>query len=199
MFLIDGYPRSGNTFAQMLVKNVFSGVETVHHFHSLGAVKISLSKSIPSFIIYRDPVNSIASNYLWEKAYYDQALRIDAINKDLLNYFLEFYIKFYEFINTKQNDIFLISFDKLIKDPEKIMIAINERIPTGSKKDVNDIISIVSSVKETQFGAKGMLSTRPNQTKDELKKELFPHIEEFEIFKTANHLYEKLKKSNSNI
>ena len=35
VFLIDGYPRSGNTFIQMLIKNVFGGIETVHLLHGV--------------------------------------------------------------------------------------------------------------------------------------------------------------------
>lgn len=54
--LIDGYPRSGNTYFVFLVKKLFPEVHFVHHFHAIAPIKIALSKNIPVVILLRDPV-----------------------------------------------------------------------------------------------------------------------------------------------
>jgi len=63
-FLLDGYPRSGNTFAASLVKYIFGKEVFVHHFHAIAPIKIALRKDIPVYILIRDPKEAITSNYL---------------------------------------------------------------------------------------------------------------------------------------
>ena len=63
-FLLDGYPRSGNTFAASLVKYIYGKDVFVHHFHAIAPIKIALRKDIPVFILIRDPKEAITSYYL---------------------------------------------------------------------------------------------------------------------------------------
>ena len=199
VFLIDGYPRSGNTFIQMLIKNVFGGIETVHHLHSIGAIKTSLAKGLPSFIIYRDPKHAVSSNYLKEYSFITDQINIEKINTDLLNYSLNYYIQFYRYV-VKNDAVILISFDKLIREPESVIKAINNRIPSSYKRNENDILHIVSEIKDRSFGAKDKLgSSRPSEVKEKLKKNLIKHLTAFENLKLANQLYEKLKVAPNNV
>lgn len=63
---VDGYPRSGNTFLVHLIKNIFPGINMVHHFHAIAPIKIALSRNIPTYILARAPSEAISSNYLKE-------------------------------------------------------------------------------------------------------------------------------------
>lgn len=47
--LLDGYPRSGNTFVTSLIKNIFGNDTFVHHFHAIAPIKIALRKNLPVF------------------------------------------------------------------------------------------------------------------------------------------------------
>ena len=41
---LDGYPRSGNTFAVSLIKGIYGKEFIVHHLHAIAPIKIPLKK-----------------------------------------------------------------------------------------------------------------------------------------------------------
>lgn len=199
-FLIDGYPRSGNTYLHMLIKNVFRGADFVHHFHAVGAVKVALSKNIPCFILYRDPKDAIASYYLFEHAPRITNMDTFVPNNTRLIHYLKYYKTYYKYILENKDRLLLISFDRLINNPEKVMVCINEAVPEQNRRSEGEIKGAVTKAKNRIKGPTDTLvSNRPNEIKEMLKKRLFQSLEGLEDFQRANELYEELRKAKSNI
>ena len=199
VFFYDGYPRSGNTFLQMLIKNVYDKIDVVHHFHSIGAIKVALAKGVPTFIIYRDPKNAITSNYLKEYSFMSKNVNTKNTDKKLLNYFLENYVKYYQYVLQAKN-CYLISFEKLIVEPATIAISINQKLPSKHRKEIQSIKQIILKVKDIEFGAKDKLgSSRPNEEKEKLKQSLAKQLSEMDRFEIAENHYKKLKTAHNNV
>lgn len=194
-FYIDGYPRSGNTFMQMLIKNVFADTETVHHFHSIGSLRLALDRGLPSFILYRNPADSITSNYL---KVYAMNSDIDSFteityNHRLLRSLATYYAHYYTHVLTFMHKIHLIPFDELISNPEHPLIFINKSLPSPQRVNENHIINTVNQVKDRPFGAKDKLgSSRPNQEKERAKRRLKTMLYELSEYDEAMAIYEEL-------
>ena len=144
-------------------------------------------------------MQAVSSNYLKEYSFITDQINIKKINTDLLNYSLNYYIQYYRYV-VKNDSVVLISFDKLIGEPESVIKAINNRIPSSYKRNKNDILHIVSKIKDRSFGAKDKFgSSRPSEIKQKLKLHLIKHLTGFENSKLANQLYEKMKVAPNNV
>lgn len=192
----DGYPRSGNTFAQMLLKKVYQDLDFVHHFHSIGSLEIAIRKKIPSFILFRDPEDAITSYYLKEHSLRNESdtWEIENFDNCLLRNLLKYYIHYYRNILKLNKKLTLISFDQLIQNPELIMIAVNQVVPDNLKKEEFEIIETVFKEKNAEFGATNKLgSSRPNLIKDRYKTHLKKKLSEFKELEKARSLFNQMK------
>lgn len=184
----------------MLVKNVFRGVDFAHHFHASGAVKEALNRKIPCFILYRKPEDAIASYYLFEYSSRITDLNKFEPDKKLLSCYLAYYISYYTYILKNRDKLVLVSFDKLINYPEKVMFCINEIVPEPQKRKASEIKTAVSKAKYRINGPTDTLSSnRPNDIKEKFKMVLFLELQKVEDFHRANELHEELRKVISNI
>jgi len=126
-FLLDGYPRSGNTFAASLVKYIYGKDVFVHHFHAIAPIKIALRKDIPVFILIRDPKEAITSNYLKTFALKHKEIPKE-VDKTLLNNLIIEYSNYYKFVYEQGNKINIIIFKDFISKPEIFLSKINSLV-----------------------------------------------------------------------
>lgn len=61
-FLIDGAPRSGNTYAASIIEVMLPHIHFSHHQHNFANILFASSLRIPILILYRNPRQSILSN-----------------------------------------------------------------------------------------------------------------------------------------
>lgn len=189
--LLDGYPRSGNTFAADLIKNVFEKDTFASHFHAIAPIKIALSNDIPVVILLRAPEEAITSNYLVKFAFRHKEVP-DKIDKKLLNELMWNYIHYYEFVQKKRDKIKIIKFQTLINQPEKFIDIVNRLVYNGEYKiKVSNIKDAINTYNKRATEAYG--SPKPNADKEKiksiLKEELFkiPQYERVEdIYKTLS-------------
>ncbi len=59
--VIDGYPRSANTFAAACFERLFPGVPCDHHQHHPDAVLRGIKAGCPAIVLLRDPLHACAS------------------------------------------------------------------------------------------------------------------------------------------
>lgn len=191
---ITGFPRSGNTYAAFLIDNVFDKLNYVHHFHSVGPVKIALQNKVPVFVLVRDPLNSITSYYL-KLLSYDKKEFTGNVDMKLLQSTAEFFVFYHKGILKLSNKIEIVSFQDLIKSPVSTLAKVNERVNFGHTEE--DLIALFEKASQKQFGAKDTLgSSLPNETKEQYKKTLQESLLNLPIYKECELLYNQLMNQN---
>ena len=187
-FLLDGYPRSGNTFAASLVKYIFGKDVFVHHFHAIAPIKIALRKDIPVFILIRDPKEAITSNYLKTFALKHKEIPKE-VDKTLLNNLIIEYSNYYKFVYEQGNKINIIIFKDFISKPEIFLSKINSLVYNDDFKIsplyIKDAINNYGGATDT-YG-----SSKPSAEKEKLKDILKSVLIDSKEYQIASSLYNK--------
>lgn len=209
----DGYPRSGNTFLSHLLRNVLFELESVHHLHCVAAIKIALRKNILTYILLRNPLDAIASNYLKHFASKINGLPTD-IDIKVLNDKTKDYVNYYSFVSKKRKRLNIIEFEYLIEKPKDVITLISRDYNLNfDKKDLEYALLYYYKDEEklkqipkdyklknkdggkNSGGAKDVLgSSLPNDLKRKRKEEIANHLKDKDMFKKAQKIYASIVK-----
>lgn len=188
-FMLDGYPRSGNTFFAGLCKKAFNQDNFIHHFHTIAPIKIALNKKLPVFILIRKPAEAISSYYLKSFALSHKNLP-ETIDKRLLKNLIHDYYDYYSFVYTHKVNIHIIAFEKYIIKPFEVLNSINE-IVFNKKYNVNH--ELIETYQIEYKGATDTLgSSRPNEIKEMLKAEIKENLITNKHYIELTELYNKI-------
>lgn len=115
--LVEGYPRSGNTFTVRQIKSLVElnnkSLDIAHHTHSIENLRLAKFHNTPSLILIRKPSEAILSHFIFQNYDESQSDKVD----DMVNKYIAFYkyaknelknIVFCEFNVVKNNFNFLI-------------------------------------------------------------------------------------------
>jgi len=193
---IDGYPRSGNTFAQFLIQNLWPELHVVHHFHAIAPIKIALDKGIPVFILIREPRQAIASNYLKQFAMQGYSSFAEVpFNRSLLVSLAQIYRDYYAFASEYVDRINLIQFEELVGEPVRVMNSINKLVSVSQKRSESELTDIVHRIKDENFGSKDALgSSRPSKEKNAAKAELVEALQMLPVYHKCVQIFEQLNR-----
>ena len=187
-FYLDGYPRSGNTFAVSLIKSIYGKESIVHHLHAIAPIKIALKKNIPVFILVRDPKEAITSYYLKTYSLNHETIP-KKINHILLKKLTIEYSNYYEFVIKNKFNLEIILFKDLISNPLNFISKVNSKVYKDKWKldsfQIDGLINDYSGAKDT-FG-----SSKPNKEKEKLKKSLKDVLLELEEYQNAISTFNK--------
>ena len=111
---LEGYPSSANSYSFNLLRNTYPNIRIAHHTHSLAAVKYSLKHRIKTIIIFRHPLDCVAS--ILSRRYFSESKR--TLFVDL---FLYQYIDFYRYILQTNEPLMLCSFNEVVKEPSSFL------------------------------------------------------------------------------
>jgi len=91
--IVEGYPRSGNTYAVHMLRIMCPGLRWISHTHSGGTLLWAQKHGIPSLILMREPQEAAVSLYIYQmqniglhlcfrewEAFYRNALQRDAVS-----------------------------------------------------------------------------------------------------------------------
>jgi len=187
---VDGYPRSGNTFLVYLIRETYPPIKMVHYLHVIASLKIPLAKKIPTYIIVRDPYESISSNYLKRYAYRKQP---NGLIEHLLDDLISEYFDYYTFVIGKINEIKIVPFRKLIDSAQlpAIMPELNKTFAAGFSDQ--EIYSKFLSAKSSFQGATDPLgASLPTPEKEARKIILKNYLRNSAKMKEAVKCFEKL-------
>lgn len=188
-FLLDGYPRSGNTFFAGLCKRIFNSDEFIHHFHAIAPIKIALNKRLPIFILLRELGEAISSYYLKSFALSNNKLP-STIDKKLLNSLIRDYFDYYTFVYHHKTSINILVFEEYILNAQGLLYIIND-IVFNKKQYINH--AIIEAYQGEYRGATDILgSSRPNAVKENLKFKIKEHLVISKYYKEYIDLYNKL-------
>jgi hypothetical protein len=116
--LIEGFPRSGNSFAVAAFSRAQERhVRIAHHLHAPGHVVAATKAGIPVLVVLRDP---------------DEAVPEFVLSKPNLSVrrVLRGYLRFYEPLVSLTSDFVIASFDQVTTDFNAVIARINQRFGT---------------------------------------------------------------------
>jgi len=121
-FWVAGFPRSGNTFAGILLAETGEFGRVDYHFHMVGQIDALNQSGIPGIMVVRRPDDAAVS---W------------AIHNDWkLERALEDYIDFHEFLLPEIGSLNVACFDWFTKHPQELIRA----VATFLGSEINDFV-----------------------------------------------------------
>ncbi len=107
-FVIEGFPRSANTFIYSAFFTSNKELNIAHHVHHPSQITLAVKKNIPAIVLIRSPKDAITSFCARDKS-------LSPIHA------CELYLKFYKSIFNLLNRTLVIDFNDAISNPEKVL------------------------------------------------------------------------------
>ncbi|NMF83038.1 hypothetical protein [Nodosilinea sp. P-1105] len=167
--VIEGFPRSANTFAVLAFEQAQSQpVSIAHHMHVPAQVIRAAHWQIPTLVLIRQPQDAVAS-YVLRKP----ELSVRAA--------LQCYIRFYKTVSRYQGSYVVATFEEIISQISNVVIRVNEHFRTEFTAATPTGDDLDSIFKQTEIMAKknGMNElgfSRPSLQKENRKKDLIEII-----------------------
>ena len=117
--VLEGYPRSGNSFAThafMSAQSCFF-LDIAHHSHNPARIIQAVKRSIPTLVLIRSPKDCVLSYCIYQP---NLSFQLG----------LQQWIRFYTVIKAYKSGYVLATFDEVITDFGQIIIKINDRFNT---------------------------------------------------------------------
>jgi hypothetical protein len=162
--VIEGFPRSGNTFAVVAFRQAQQeSISIASHLHAPAQVIRAVRLEIPTLVLIRNPVDAVLS----------LVIRHPHIST---TWALKSYISFYETIASYRHAYVIGPFDEVIEDYGAVIGRVNARFSTRftpfdhTEDNVGEIFARIESLNRAKGG--GLVEeqiARPSPTREELK------------------------------
>jgi hypothetical protein len=117
--VIEGYPRSGNTFAWYAFSMSQKGIyEVLHHSHQPARIIESVKLAIPTLVLIRQPKDCVISYCIYRP---ELSLRLA----------LSHWIRFYQIIKPHHENIAIAQFDDVISNFSTVIHKVNQKFITN--------------------------------------------------------------------
>lgn len=163
--VIEGFERSGNTFAVIAFSNAQSRrVQIAHHLHAAAQIIYAAKQHIPTIVLLRDPEEAILSFLLFHPA-------ISA--SQAMNTWLRFYAPLLPF-----KDAFVLArFETVVSDFGRVIRSVNGRFGTEFREFEHTEENVNACFEEMEQGERAKLGNswveetvaRPSTWRDERK------------------------------
>jgi hypothetical protein len=177
--VIEGYPRSANTFAVVAFQKSNIGISVAHHLHAPAQIMRASKWKVPALVLIRNPVDAAASSILRNPGLSAQRA-------------LKGYCIFYEAIKPFRSAFVVGRFEDVVRDFSTVIGDVNSRFGTTfslfAHNDANRgrVFDEIESIE-----ADVLKSSRPNKVKDSLKVNLVSSIRNGnpDLVRTAEAVY----------
>lgn len=154
--VIEGFPRSANTFAvEAFLHPQNRDIKIAHHIHLPFQIIYACKKNIPTLVVIRNPLDAISSYLV-----YNQNINIRNA--------IKYYIKMYEYIYKYKDKFVIAPFEFILKYYDKIINEVNNKYNTNFNEFFNTVdnnqlilIQIEKIVKNMQNNRKFNLDKIP--------------------------------------
>ena len=161
--VIEGFPRSANTFAvEAFCQAQKEHVHIAHHLHVPAQIIRAVKWNIPTVVLIRRPIDAIASLILREP-------------KLSLHFAIQYYVKFYGSIMRYRTAYVVGTFDEVTTDYGRVIRRVNATFQTSFSpfEHTDDNVRMVFlGIEELLTGREGKVSelkiARPSTQKDHL-------------------------------
>jgi hypothetical protein len=121
--VIEGFPRSGNTFAEAAFRKAASQpVKLAHHSHAAAQVVQAVKWKLPCLVLIREPVEAARSLLM----HHPETVSEESCLRE--------YSSFYETVRPARAGYVLARFDTLTRDVGVVIDAVNRRFNTSFEK-----------------------------------------------------------------
>jgi hypothetical protein len=165
---IEGYPRSGNTFAVVALQ--FAQPEPLriaHHVHAPAHVIAAIRLGVPAMVVIRPPEDPVLGYTIWNpEVTVEQALRG--------------YVRFHEPLVPRAPDVLIATFEEVVTDYGAVIRRVNRRYGTSfvefehTPGNVQAVFDEIDEHFRLQVGTGPQLErkvARPSEERDRLKDE----------------------------
>ena len=165
--VIEGFPRSANTFAVLAFEQAQPRkVRIAHHIHSPAQVLLASRWKIPTMVLIRRPQDAVASWVIWDGHDIAWALR--------------YYTYFYSTVAYCKNDYLLAPFEEVTEDYGAVIRRMNEKFGTDfhpfehTPENVREVYSRIEDLHRRRNGGNvyEVKLARPTKAKDLPKREV---------------------------
>jgi hypothetical protein len=167
--VIEGFPRSGNSFARrafVMAQNEFDKTRIAHHLHVPAQVVRAARWQIPTLVLMRRPRDAVVSFAIWDPIPVDQALR--------------YYLSFYETVEEYRDAYVLGLFEEVTEDFGQVIKRINDKFGTTfslfrhDEENVSKVFADMEAYARKKFGETLWESKvhRPSAVKQRSKDEI---------------------------
>ena len=189
-----GFPRSGNTYLASLIAHCFPNLEFTHHLHTVGSIKIALAKNLKTFVVIRNPRDSVGS-YL---AYHSDDLDSVPTEKQV-RHFLGNYYRYFEFLNDRRDVLHFISFENMIVDKKSTIGGIAEILGMPEFKLSDDLLEDYDrKMRKAEAKKDRNAGSLPNEQKRAYKARVSNLITADPNFSQCSDLFSSLEGSTIN-
>jgi len=164
--VIEGIPRSGNSFAVLAFQHAQSNnTEIAHHIHVPAQIIRAVKRSIPTMVLIRQPLDVISSTKVRHPE-----MPINEIFKN--------YIWFYRSILNYSKGYLICPFNSLIKDYGSVIECLNRKFGTNfapfkhTKKNVDIVFSRIDQINKIHSSGLAEQNSRPSELKEKLKTKI---------------------------
>ena len=183
--IIDGFPRSGNTFAATAFK--YAQPDSVHvssHIHAPIEIITAVENNIPAIVLVRDPEDAAISFIIMLGE--NVSARVA----------LEYYIRFYETLLPYQDRFVTCSFETAISDFGVAIDAVNDQYQRSfgtfdhSDESVENCFDIIDKeYKEWRGVIRELNVSRPSDSRKDLKEKLRRTVRDPELKDVYDRAY----------
>lgn len=162
--LIEGFPRSANTFAAWAFMLANPGCKLAHHVHTRAHVLLAIRRRKPALILMRPPEDAVRS----------LLVRRLEVTPGIA---LRRYIGFYEGVEPYAEHLVFARFDTVINDYNRVIEAVNKRFNTqfhglGRNIGLSEVFAAIDAANRRGHGGRvnPRHVPRPHPEREQLKK-----------------------------
>ena len=188
-FVLEGFPRSANTFSYVALKDVHPNLNIAHHLHLPIQIILGVKRKIPVVVLIREPKDAILSLLLR-----DSRMNLDSAIRN--------YVSFYKIAIKFRDDIIVADFNDVIVDFNIIIAKINLKFNIDLEEfdlSPNNIQKCKKLVKEMDTRDTGLSVVNnstvglPTREKELRKLQLLQKHKDIDVHLTlANDIYRSL-------
>jgi hypothetical protein len=163
--VIEGYPRSGNTFAVVAFQQAQrESVRIAHHLHAPAQVIRAERLQIPTIVLIREPADAVLS----------QIVRRPDISAPLA---LKSYLSFYETVAARCSAYVVGTFREVTREYGSVIERANAKFGTNffpfqhTDANLNEVFAVIDYLNKINGKALDNKVSRPSIAKDRLKNE----------------------------
>jgi len=183
--VIEGFPRSGNTYAVAAFQQAQKRqIKIAHHLHAEAQILEGVRRSLPVMVLIREPLAAIRSLKIRQpEEAVDEAFRR--------------YVRFYSITRKVIKDVVLARFEDVIEDYGKVIERVNRKysaafeIFENSTKNVESVFREIERINHELFEGKETHVSRPSHERT-VRKENLPLEFSEGLAEKAQTLYENV-------
>lgn len=166
--VIEGFPRSANTFAVAAFRQAQrQEMRVAHNLHVPAQVIRAVRWRIPTLVLIREPRDAVVSLVMRDPISVDQALK--------------YYVSFYEAITEYRDSFVLGRFEEVTGDFGAVIERINVKFGTGfspfhsNEENVGRVFHRIESIYRRSLGETPSLEnkvSRPSSSREQMKREV---------------------------